>query len=263
MNAQKALTAMLLSSDPAGELLKFSNSPTSDIILPELNGLKMDIPVGLRHKDNFRHTLQVVSNAVELEEQGPDLTLRMAALLHDIGKPETRSFEGSKVSFTGHDAVGARMARERLKALGYPKGFIREVALLIGLHLRAFNYSPSTWTDAGVRRYVVDAKGSLGRLNKLIRADVTTSNSAKAELLKLKMDDLEARISRLEKEAKENALRPPLDGNEVMRIFEIESGPQLGIIMKELMALTRKGELKNAKEAERVVAAMLKNTSTS
>lgn len=260
MSSLEILTSLLLSKDPAESLLEFSKTPLCDEILPEFNALKMEVAPGYHHKDNFKHTLKVVSNAVMLEGQEPDLVLRMAALLHDIGKPATRSFEGTKVSFTDHDNVGASLARTRLEKLGFESSFIKEVCLLISLHLRTFNYHPGKWTDAGVRRYALDAGDSLERLNKLIRADVTTANLEKAKRLSLNMDDLEAKIKRVKEEAKEKSLRPPLSGNEVMSIFGIDPGPSLGLIMKNLLLLTRQGKIKTSQDAEREVSLMLKNS---
>ncbi|CAN5537870.1 CCA tRNA nucleotidyltransferase [soil metagenome] len=198
----------------------------ADRFLPEIPALRMQHDPLHHHKDVYRHSLAVVDGC-----PGDDLTLRLAALLHDIGKPATREFHpGGKVSFHHHEVVGARMARRRLQELRYPNDQVADVADLVFLHLRFHGYAEGVWTDSAVRRYVRDAGSpqQLRRLNGLSRADVTTRNVAKARRLRRAMDDLEARIERLQQEEELARIRPPLDGRAVMAHLGIPPGPLVG-----------------------------------
>lgn len=238
---REALDRVLLSADPAVALDFLVEVSALDDLLPEIPALRMEQAAGcVRHKDNYAHTLKVLTQAIALED-APDLVLRMASLLHDIGKPDTREYVGSEVTFQGHDIVGGRLARRRLRELGYPEDFIAPVVGLIEMHLRTFGYRPGKWTDSGVRRYVTDAGELLPRLNKLIRADVTTGNVAFATTLRRAMDDLEAQIVRLEKEAREAAVRPALNGAEVMELLGLAPGPEVGRAMRFLLEHKRSG----------------------
>jgi poly(A) polymerase len=199
----------------------------ADHFLPELSALRMERDPLHHHKDVYAHTLAVIERC----EPREDLTLRLAALLHDIGKPATREYlPGRKVTFHHHEVVGARMAERRLKALRYSNDLIADVCQLVRLHLRFYGYSDGEWTDSAVRRYVHDAgsKEQLRRLNMLARADVTTQNRAKAKRLARAMDDLEARIERLEAEEELRAIRPTLDGNQIMEHLGLREGPAVG-----------------------------------
>jgi poly(A) polymerase len=201
--------------------------------LPELPALRMERDPVHHHKDVYAHTLAVVDGCPP-----EDRILRLAALLHDIGKPATREFVGDgKVTFHHHEVVGARMARKRLKALKYPKHEIARISDLVFLHLRFHGYSDSAWTDAAVRRYVRDAGSDeqLARLNHLTRADVTTRNKAKERRLARAMDDLEARIAQLAEEEELNRLRPALDGNQIMAHLGLEPGPAVGAAYRMLL----------------------------
>lgn len=217
----------------------------ADHILPEVPALRMERDPAHHHKDVYAHTLAVLSGCRQ-----DDPILRMAALLHDIGKPATRQFHpGGKVSFHHHDVVGARMARERLHALRYPKATIEAVAHLVALHLRFHGYAEGEWTDAAVRRYVRDAGNGEGlrRLNELTRADVTTANRRKARRFQAAMDDLEARIERLRAEEELAAIRPPLDGNEIMELLGVAPGPVVGAARQMLLdARLERGPLAHA-----------------
>ncbi len=198
----------------------------ADRFLPEVSALRMQHDPVHHHKDVYKHSLAVVERC-----PADDRILRLAALLHDIGKPATRQFHGhGKVSFHHHEVVGARMARARLTELRYPKDEIEAICHLIALHLRFHGYADEPWTDAGVRRYVRDAGDDLAlrRLNLLTRADVTTRNRRKAERLQAAMDDLEARIAALREQEALDAIRPPLDGNQIMRHLGLEPGPDVG-----------------------------------
>jgi poly(A) polymerase len=205
----------------------------ADRFLPEIPALRMERDPLHHHKDVYAHTLAVVDGCPT-----NDKVLRLAALLHDIGKPATREFHpDGRVSFHHHEVVGARMARKRLKALKYPNDEIDQIADLVFLHLRFHGYSESAWTDAAVRRYVRDAgsEEQLGRLNRLTRADVTTRNKAKERRLARAMDDLEGRIARLGEEEELNRLRPALDGNQIMARLGLQPGPDVGRAYKMLL----------------------------
>ncbi len=212
-------------------------------MLPELPALRMAADEHGQHKDVYAHTLQVLDQAIGLEERGPDgepvpdLVLRWAALLHDIGKPATRRFVGSQVTFHHHEVVGARLARNRLKALRFGKDVTEDIARLVFLHLRFYGYGRGEWTDSAVRRYVTDAGPLLPRLHKLVRSDSTTRNQRKAAALAATYDDLEDRIGRLREQEELDAIRPDQDGTEIMRILDIPPGPLVGRAYKHLLAL--------------------------
>jgi poly(A) polymerase len=216
-------------------------------VLPELPALRLEIDEHHQHKDVYDHTLQVLERAIALEEDGPDLVLRLAALLHDIGKPRTRRKEpGGGVSFHHHEVVGAKMAHKRLKALRYPKDVVNAVTLLTELHLRFHGYrvgngpakdGASAWTDSAVRRYVTDAGDQLARLHKLVRSDCTTRNRRRAAALAAAYDDLEARIARLAEQEELGKIRPDLSGDDIMRLLGVEPGPVVGRAYKHLLEL--------------------------
>jgi poly(A) polymerase len=186
----------------------------------------------------YEHTLIVLRQAIALEDQGPDLVLRLAALLHDIGTPKTRSFApGGRVTFHHHEVVGASISRSRLTALRYPKDVVADVSKLVALHLRFHGYGRGEWTDSAVRRYVRDAGPLLSRLHKLTRADCTTRNRRKAAALASTYDELERRIARLGQEEELAKIRPELDGNEIQRILGIKPGPAVGEAYRFLLEL--------------------------
>ncbi len=223
------LAKLLLAPRPAKGLEIVVGTGLAEGFLPELPALLLEQDPIQRHKDVFRHTLAVV------ERCEPDLVLRLAALLHDVGKPRTREITPEGVSFHHHEVVGARMARERLRALRYPAEVVDEVVQLVEMHLRFHGYSE--WSDSAVRRYVRDAGPLLDRLNQLTRADCTTQNPRKAAQLAALQDDLEERIARLAEEENLEAMRPPLDGTEVMAHLGIEPGPAVGRALEHLMQL--------------------------
>ncbi|MBO0855200.1 MAG: CCA tRNA nucleotidyltransferase [Nocardia sp.] len=207
-------------------------------ILPEVPAMRLEIDEHHQHKDVYQHSLTVLRQAIDQEQGDPDLVLRWAALLHDIGKPPTKRNEpGGGVSFHHHEVVGAKMVRKRLRALKYPKQFTEDVARLVYLHLRFHGYGKGQWTDSAVRRYVTDAGELLPRLHKLVRADCTTRNKRRAALLRSTYDDLETRIARLREQEDLARVRPDLDGNAIMELLGIEPGPQVGRAWRYLKEL--------------------------
>ncbi|HEY7049355.1 MAG TPA: CCA tRNA nucleotidyltransferase [Jatrophihabitantaceae bacterium] len=234
---QVELSKLLLGAAPRDGLQLLVDTGLADHVLPELPALRMAADEHGQHKDVYAHTLQVLDQAIDLEDE-PDLVLRWAAVLHDIGKPATRRFEpGGRVTFHHHEAVGARMTRTRLRALRYSKELVEAVAQLVFLHLRFYGYGRGEWTDSAVRRYVVDAGPLLPRLHKLVRSDCTTRNKRKAAALSEAYDALEARIERLRQQEELDAIRPDLDGNEIMAVLGIKPGPLVGQAYKHLLAL--------------------------
>jgi poly(A) polymerase len=235
---QGELSKLLLGQAPRRGLEVLVETGLADVVLPELPALRMAADEHGQHKDVYAHTLQVLDQAIDLEDDGPDHVLRWAAVLHDVGKPATREFlPGGRVTFHHHEVVGARMARKRLKALRYSTNLIDDVAQLVFLHLRFYGYRSSDWTDSAVRRYVVDAGPLLPRLHKLVRSDCTTRNKRKAATLSAAYDTLEARIADLRAQEELDAIRPDLDGNEIMSILGIPAGPLVGKAYKHLLAL--------------------------
>jgi len=235
---QAELTKLLLGVAPRRGLEVLVDRGLADVVLPELPALRMAADEHGQHKDVYAHTLQVLDQAIDLEDSGPDLVLRWAALLHDVGKPETREFlPGGRVTFHHHEVVGARLARRRLKELRYPKELIEAVGQLVFLHLRFYGYRSSDWTDSAVRRYAVDAGPLLPRLHKLVRSDCTTRNKRKAQALSQAYDALERRIAELREREELDAIRPDLDGNEIMQLLGVPPGPLVGRAYKHLLAL--------------------------
>jgi len=228
------LSKLLLGEFPGLGLEILEGTKIADLILPELPALQLEIDEHHRHKDVYEHSLIVLKQAIELESEhvpacAPDLVLRLAALLHDIGKPKTRRFEqGGGVSFHHHEVVGAKIARKRLVALRYSNDIINDVTKLIELHLRFHGYGQGQWTDSAVRRYVRDAGDQLVRLHKLTRADCTTRNPRRAMILAATYDDLEERIAVLQEQEELDSIRPDLDGNQIMEILNIPAGPSIG-----------------------------------
>jgi len=200
----------------------------ADVFLPELPALKVEQDPVHQHKDILKHTLVVVENCQA------DLVLRLAALLHDVGKPSTKKVTDEGVQFHHHEVVGARMAEARLRALRYPNDVAAEVVRLVEMHLRFHSYRLG-WTDAAVRRYVREAGPLLDRLNQLVRADCTTQNPFRAKQLAALQDDLELRIARLAEQENLEKIRPPLDGNEVMEHLRLKPGPLIGEALSYLL----------------------------
>ena len=227
------LVKLLMGQSPRAGLELLVDTGLAGRILPELPALRLERDEHHRHKDVYQHSLTVLEQAIalegRLEEGGPDLVTRLAALLHDIGKPRTRRFaEDGSVTFHHHDVVGAKLVSKRLKALRFPKDTIASVARLVELHLRFHGYGSGEWTDSAVRRYVRDAGPLLDRLHVLTRADCTTRNAGKAARLRRTYDDLELRIQRLLEEEELASLRPDLDGQQIMAVLGIAPGPMVG-----------------------------------
>lgn len=237
------LTKIVMAADPRRGLTMLVDTGLADHVLPELPLLRLEADEHHHHKDVYEHTLTVLEQAIVLEHahepaSGPDLTLRLAALLHDIGKPRTRRFEGDgRVSFHHHEVVGARMTRKRMQALRFSNEHIDEVSRLVELHLRFHGYGTGEWTDSAVRRYVRDAGPLLTRLHKLTRADCTTRNRRRALALQRAYDHLEERIVDLRAQEELDAVRPDLDGQAIMRILGIPPGPQVGQAYRFLLDL--------------------------
>lgn len=232
---------LMLGAQPRLGLEALVDSGLAGHVVPELPALKLETDEHHHHKDVYQHTLTVVEQAIDYEKDyglERDFVLRFAALLHDIGKPATRKLEaGGAVSFYHHDMVGAKLATKRMKALRFDNDTTKAVAHLIEHHLRFFGYSDQPWTDSAVRRYVRDAGDSLLRLHALTRADVTTRNRRKADRLAHAYDDLEQRIAKLAEEEELNAIRPDLDGEQIMQLLALKPGPEVGQAYKFLMEL--------------------------
>jgi poly(A) polymerase len=242
------LVKLMLTPDPALGIDVLVQTDVADEVLPEVSMLRMEADEHHRHKDVYQHSLTVLRQAVELEPRyglDGDLILRLAALLHDIGKPKTRSLlPDGRVAFHLHEVAGAKMARRRLTVLRFPNDVVRDVSRLVELHLRFHGYGDGEWTDSAVRRYVRDAGPLLSRLHVLTRADCTTRNRAKAERLARAYDGLEQRIAELSEREELARIRPELDGDEIMRILGIPPGPQVGSARSFLLELRiTEGEL--------------------
>jgi poly(A) polymerase len=234
---------LLLTDKPRPGIELLVETGVAEHFLPELPALKLEIDEHHHHKDVYQHSLTVLDQVIDLETKHQpqieaDLVLRIAALLHDIGKPKTRKFEGEgRVSFHHHEVVGARLAKKRLEKLRYSNEIIEQVCLLIELHLRFHGYGDGKWTDSAVRRYVRDAEEQLIRLHKLTRADCTTRNDTKAEKLRNAYNDLEQRIVELSKQEELKSMRPELDGAEIMKVLNIKPGPEVGKAYQFLLDL--------------------------
>jgi poly(A) polymerase len=249
------LVKLMLSPSPRLGLEILVDSGLADHVLPELPRLRMEIDEHRRHKDVYTHSLTVLEQAIDLEHRaadGPDLVLRLAALLHDIGKPDTRRFgPDGAVSFHHHEVVGARMVRKRLTALRLPKDVVNDVARLTELHLRFHGYGSGEWSDSAVRRYARDAGDLLSRLHVLTRADSTTRNQRRAVALQRSYDDLERRLAELAAAEELSALRPDLDGRQIMQVLGIGPGPAVGRAYQHLLEVRIESGPMEREEAER------------
>ncbi|MEY2709669.1 MAG: hypothetical protein RL031_542 [Actinomycetota bacterium] len=233
-------TKMLMSKNPRTGITILVETGLAEIVLPEIPKLRLEIDEHHHHKDVYEHSITVLEQAISHEERlgGPNLIIRLAALLHDIGKPKTRNLiPGGGVSFHHHEIVGARLTKSRLKALRFDGDTIEQVATLVALHLRFHGYGDGEWTDSAVRRYVRDAGDLLVHLHVLTRADCTTRNAKKAERLAKTYDALEARIAKLMEEEELSKIRPDLDGAQVMKLLGIKPSAAVGRALDYLLEL--------------------------
>ena len=233
------LSRLLLSDAPRAGLDLLVRTGLADRVLPEVAALVREVDEHGRHKDIYQHTLTVLEQSIDLERErghAPDLVGRLAAVFHDIGKPRTKKFEGGgKVSFHHHDVVGAKMTKKRLTELRFSSDEVKAVAKLVELHLRFHGYADADWTDSAVRRYVRDAGDQLERLHILTRADCTTRNQRKANRLRTAYEQLEWRIDELAEAEELDAMRPDLDGTQIMEILGVAPGPVVGQAYKFLL----------------------------
>jgi poly(A) polymerase len=252
------LTKLMLTPDPAAGIDVLVQTGVADQVLPEVSRLRMEADEHYRHKDVYQHTLTVLRQAIRLEPKyglDGDLTVRLAALLHDIGKPDTRTLlPGGRVGFHLHEVAGAKLARRRLAALRFPNDVVKDVSRLVELHLRFHGYGEGEWTDSAVRRYVRDAGPLLTRLHVLTRADCTTRNRAKAARLARAYDGLEQRIAELSEREELARIRPELDGNAIMQILGIPPGPLVGKAYDFMLELRiAEGELGRERAAQELL----------
>jgi poly(A) polymerase len=249
---QAELTKLILGAHPRAGIELMVDTGLAKYVLPEVPLIQLHTDEHMQHKDVYTHSLVVMEQAITREEPGqPDLVLRLAALLHDIGKPRTRKLESDgRVSFHHHEVVGAKMTRARLRALKYPKAIIDETAQLVYLHLRFHGYGKGEWTDSAVRRYVADAGPLLDRLHRLVRSDCTTRNKRRAAALQRSYDSLESRIAALREQEELDAIRPDLDGNQIMKLLDLKPGPLVGKAYQHLLALRMERGPMTPEEAE-------------
>lgn len=223
------LDKTILGEYPIDGINMLCETGLADRVLPEVPGMKLERDEHMQHKDVYWHSLTVLKQAIDLEPEGPDLVLRWAALLHDVGKPATRAAKpGGGVTFHHHEVVGAKMVRKRMRALKYSRQMVDDVSGLVYLHLRFHGYGEGQWTDSAVRRYVSDAGDLLPRLHRLVRADCTTRNKRRAAKLQATYDSLESRIAEIEEKEDLARVRPDLDGNAIMELLGLAPGPDVG-----------------------------------
>ncbi|CAN2230161.1 PcnB tRNA nucleotidyltransferase/poly(A) polymerase [Candidatus Nanopelagicaceae bacterium] len=237
---REEFTKLLMSPNPRIGITILVDTGIAELVLPEIPKLRLEIDEHHHHKDVYEHSITVLEQAIAQEERlgGPNLVIRLAALLHDIGKPKTRNLlEGGGVSFHHHEVVGARLSKNRMKALRFDNDTIDAVETLVALHLRFHGYGDGEWTDSAVRRYVRDAGDLLTHLHVLTRADCTTRNAKKADRLARTYDGLEARIAKLAEEEELSRIRPDLDGAQVMSLLGIKPSADVGKALDFLMEL--------------------------
>ena len=249
------LVKLVCAPNPRAGLHLLVETGIAEHVLPELPALALERDEHHRHKDVYEHTLTVLEQSIDLEERlpgdGPDFVSRFAALMHDVGKPRTRRFEpGGVVTFHHHDVVGAKLTRKRMQALRFSNAETDAVSTLVELHLRFHGYGSGEWTDSAVRRYVRDAGDQLERLHVLTRADCTTRNKRKAERLSRAYDSLEQRIERLSEEEELAAIRPDLDGNQIMAVLGVGPGREVGEAYRFLLELRMEEGPKSVEDAE-------------
>ena len=256
---------IMTSSNPRVGITILVDTGLAQIILLEIPKLRLEIDEHHHHKDVYEHSITVLEQAIMLEERlgGVNLIIRLAALLHDIGKPKTRNLiEGGGVSFHHHEVVGARLVKKRLQELRFDSHTIEAVETLTALHLRFHGYGDGEWSDAAVRRYVRDAGDLLGHLHVLTRADCTTRNKAKASMLSKTYDSLEARITILMEQEELSKIRPDLDGAQVMAILNLKPSREVGAAMDFLMELRMEQGLIGEEQATQLLLDWWKNRGT-
>jgi poly(A) polymerase len=236
------LVKLVCADHPREGLQLLVQTGLADRVLPELPALRLERDEHHRHKDVYEHSLTVLEQAMEMEQRlphgGPDFVTRFASLMHDVGKPRTRRFQGDgSVTFHHHDVVGAKLTRKRMRQLRFPSDTTDAVCRLVELHLRFHGYGRGEWTDSAVRRYVRDAGPELARLHVLTRADCTTRNRRKADRLRRTYDELEERIERLAEQEELESIRPDLDGNQIMSVLGIGPGREVGEAYRFLLEL--------------------------
>ncbi|WP_087006677.1 CCA tRNA nucleotidyltransferase [Gulosibacter sp. 10] len=248
---------LMAADSPRAGIELFVETGLAELVLPELPALQLERDSAHQHKDVYEHSIKVLENAIALEqehrpEHSPDVVLRIAALLHDIGKPKTREFgPKGQVTFHGHDWVGAKLARKRLTALRFDKDSIKQISRLVELHMRLYNYGAAGWTDSAVRRFARDAGDRLDQLLLLIRADITTRNRRKSDRLQFAINDLEERLADLREREEMAAIRPDLSGDDIMRILDLEPGRVVGEARSFLLELRLEEGPLGPEEAER------------
>jgi poly(A) polymerase len=248
---QVELSKLICGQFPRRGIELMVDTGLAEHVLPEVPAMRLAIDEHMQHKDVYTHSLVVLEQAIDRETDGPDLVLRLAALLHDVGKPDTRRKEpDGRVSFHHHEVVGAKLVRRRLRELRYPKALVDDVARLVYLHLRFHGYGTGEWTDSAVRRYVTDAGSLLARLHTLVRSDCTTRNRRRAAALQRSYDSLEQRIGALREREQLDAIRPDLNGNAIMRLLGIPPGPLVGQAYNHMLALRMERGPLPADEAE-------------
>jgi len=250
---REELTKLLMSSNPRIGITMLVDVGLAEIVLPEIPKLRLEIDEHHHHKDVYEHSLTVLEQAIALEDRlgGPNLVIRLAALMHDIGKPKTRALiQGGGVSFHHHEVVGGRLTKERLKALRFSSEIIEEVSTLVSLHLRFHGYGDGEWTDSAVRRYVRDAGPLLEHLHVLTRADCTTRNKRKADALAATYQSLEDRIAVLMEQEELSKIRPDLDGGQVMRLLNVKPSSVVGDALDFLLELRLENGPLGAERAE-------------
>jgi len=250
-------TKILMSDNPRKGITILVDTGLADLTLPEIPKLRLEVDEHHHHKDVYEHSITVLEQAIQLEDRlgGPNLVIRLAALLHDIGKPKTRAFiDGGGVSFHHHEVVGARLAKKRLQELRFDGDTVEAVETLTSLHLRFHGYGDGEWTDSAVRRYVRDAGDLLVHLHVLTRADCTTRNKAKAARLASIYDSLEARIAALMEQEELSKIRPDLDGQQVMDLLGLKPSRDVGAAMDFLMELRlERGQIGEAAATEELL----------
>ena len=231
------LKGILMSADPVSVLRKMDESGTLVTLDPLISGLRMEMEGRAHHKDNLEHSIRVLGHAIERETE-PDLILRTAALLHDVGKPATRKFGVRKsVTFDGHETVGANIARKMLKRHGYSRSEIQEISELIALHMRSHGFEDNgKWTDSGVRRLIADVstEDQMNRLFIIFYSDVTTKHDSKRKAIHLQVSNLIEEVQKVKEQDARKALRPALNGQEVMELLNMQPGRELGAVMRFL-----------------------------